>query len=59
MGIRFSERIQKRDSSQNKEHVPACAGPADRVCDEVCSLPLHPLMTDADVDFVASAVQGA
>ena len=30
---------------------------ADRVCEEICSLPLHPHMTDADVALVASAVQ--
>jgi dTDP-3-amino-3,4,6-trideoxy-alpha-D-glucose transaminase len=29
---------------------------ADRLCAEVCSLPLHPGLTDADVDFVASEV---
>jgi dTDP-4-amino-4,6-dideoxygalactose transaminase len=29
---------------------------ADRLCAEVCSLPLHPGLTDADVDLVASEV---
>jgi dTDP-3-amino-3,4,6-trideoxy-alpha-D-glucose transaminase len=29
---------------------------ADRVCDQVFSLPLHAYMTDADVDFVAAAI---
>ena len=29
---------------------------ADRLCAEVCSLPLHPGLTDADIDLVASAV---
>jgi len=29
---------------------------ADRVCDEICSLPLHPALTDADADAVAAAV---
>ncbi len=29
---------------------------ADRVCDEICSLPLHPALTEADVDAVAAAV---
>jgi dTDP-4-amino-4,6-dideoxygalactose transaminase len=36
------------------------AGPfpvADRVAGEVCSLPLHPHLTDADVDAVAAAIQ--
>jgi dTDP-4-amino-4,6-dideoxygalactose transaminase len=29
---------------------------ADRVCSEVCSLPLHPFLNDADAGFVAAAV---
>jgi dTDP-3-amino-3,4,6-trideoxy-alpha-D-glucose transaminase len=29
---------------------------ADRLCAEVCSLPLHPALTDTDVDFVAAEV---
>jgi dTDP-3-amino-3,4,6-trideoxy-alpha-D-glucose transaminase len=29
---------------------------ARRFCDEVCSLPLHPRLTDADVDLVAAEV---
>ncbi len=29
---------------------------AEQVCGEVCSLPLHPALTDADVDQVAAAV---
>jgi dTDP-4-amino-4,6-dideoxygalactose transaminase len=36
------------------------AGPcpvADRVTAEICSLPLHPQLADADVDHIASAVQ--
>lgn len=30
---------------------------ADRVASEVCSLPLHPALSDADADFVAAAVR--
>ncbi|MEO8480720.1 MAG: DegT/DnrJ/EryC1/StrS family aminotransferase [Acidobacteriota bacterium] len=30
---------------------------ADRVCDQVCSLPLHPFLSDADADRVVAAVQ--
>jgi dTDP-3-amino-3,4,6-trideoxy-alpha-D-glucose transaminase len=30
---------------------------ANRVCDEVCSLPLHPLLADAEIDTVADAVR--
>jgi dTDP-4-amino-4,6-dideoxygalactose transaminase len=30
---------------------------ADRVCDEVCSLPLHPYLSDAEVDRVIGAVR--
>jgi dTDP-4-amino-4,6-dideoxygalactose transaminase len=30
---------------------------AGRLCEEVCSLPLHPQLTDEDVDRVAAAVQ--
>jgi dTDP-3-amino-3,4,6-trideoxy-alpha-D-glucose transaminase len=30
---------------------------ADRLCAEVCSLPLHPGLTDADIDLVVSAVR--
>jgi dTDP-3-amino-3,4,6-trideoxy-alpha-D-glucose transaminase len=29
----------------------------DRVVDEICSLPLHPFLTDADADVVAGAVR--
>ncbi len=29
---------------------------ADRVCDEVCSLPLHPHLSDAEADAVAASV---
>jgi dTDP-4-amino-4,6-dideoxygalactose transaminase len=36
-------------------HPSACPV-ADRVCQEVCSLPLHPQLTDEDVDLVAAAV---
>jgi dTDP-4-amino-4,6-dideoxygalactose transaminase len=32
---------------------------ADRVCAEVCSLPLHPFLSDADADAVAEAVAHA
>jgi len=35
---------------------PADCPEADRLCREVCSLPLHPLLHDADVDRVASVV---
>lgn len=35
---------------------PSSCPIADRVCDQVCSLPLHPQMTDADVDWVVDAV---
>lgn len=31
---------------------------ASRVCDEVLSLPLHPALSDADVEYVASTVAG-
>ncbi len=37
---------------------PAPCPIADRVCAEICSLPLHPLMSNADVDMVAEAVMG-
>jgi len=30
---------------------------ADRVCDEVCSLPLHPHLSDDDADRVVAAVR--
>jgi dTDP-4-amino-4,6-dideoxygalactose transaminase len=36
---------------------PAACPIADRVCSEVCSLPLHPRLTDAEVDRVADAVR--
>lgn len=32
---------------------------ADRVCAEICSLPLHPFLSDADVDIVVEAVRGS
>jgi dTDP-3-amino-3,4,6-trideoxy-alpha-D-glucose transaminase len=38
---------------------PADCPVADRVCDEVVSLPLHPALADADVARVAAAVAGA
>jgi dTDP-4-amino-4,6-dideoxygalactose transaminase len=38
--------------------LPATACPiADRVCNEVCSLPLHPLLTDAEADAVTAAIR--
>ena len=37
---------------------PAACPVAERVCDEICSLPLYPRMGDSDVDVVASAVHG-
>ena len=37
-------------------YSPAACPIADRVCAEVCSLPLHPRLPDADVDVVAAAV---
>lgn len=37
--------------------TPSSCPVADRVCDEVFSLPLHPALTDAEVDRVAAAVQ--
>ena len=37
-------------------HRPAPCPAAERACDEVCSLPLHPFLGDADVDAVAEAV---
>jgi dTDP-4-amino-4,6-dideoxygalactose transaminase len=36
---------------------PAHCPVADRVCDEVCSLPLHPHLSDADADRVIEAVR--
>jgi dTDP-4-amino-4,6-dideoxygalactose transaminase len=38
---------------------PAECPLASRVCDEILSLPLHPGMTDDDVDHVAAAVSSA
>ena len=39
------------------KHLPAAAYPvAERVANEVCSLPLHPALLDADADIVAAAV---
>jgi dTDP-3-amino-3,4,6-trideoxy-alpha-D-glucose transaminase len=35
---------------------PACPA-AERAAAEVCSLPLHPLLSDEDADFVAAALQ--
>jgi dTDP-4-amino-4,6-dideoxygalactose transaminase len=37
-------------------YSPAVCPVADRVCAEVCSLPLHPRLSDADADMVAAAV---
>jgi dTDP-3-amino-3,4,6-trideoxy-alpha-D-glucose transaminase len=36
---------------------PASCPVADRVCGEICSLPLHPRLTDAEADIVADAVR--
>jgi dTDP-3-amino-3,4,6-trideoxy-alpha-D-glucose transaminase len=36
---------------------PAPCPIADRVCAEVCSLPLHPRLHDTDIDLVAEAVR--
>jgi dTDP-3-amino-3,4,6-trideoxy-alpha-D-glucose transaminase len=39
-------------------HLPPAHCPAaDRVCSDVCSLPLHPALSDADADLVAEAVR--
>ena len=39
-------------------HLPSPPCPiAERVADQVCSLPLHPLLSDADVEAVAAAIQ--
>jgi len=38
--------------------TPAQCPVADRVCAEVCSLPLHPQLTDAEALRVAAAVHG-
>lgn len=40
------------------EHLPAACPVAERTCEEICSLPLHPLLSDADVDAVIKAVNG-
>jgi dTDP-3-amino-3,4,6-trideoxy-alpha-D-glucose transaminase len=43
---------------QALRHLPSAPCPvAERVANEVCSLPLHPGLPDADADFVAAAVQ--
>jgi dTDP-3-amino-3,4,6-trideoxy-alpha-D-glucose transaminase len=39
--------------------APAACPIADRVCEEICSLPLHPFLTDEDADRVAAAVRHA
>jgi dTDP-3-amino-3,4,6-trideoxy-alpha-D-glucose transaminase len=39
--------------------APADCPVADRVCAEVCSLPLHPHLRDADLQTVAAAVRSA
>ena len=36
---------------------PAACPAADRLCAEVCSLPLHPYLTDADADLVLDAAR--
>jgi dTDP-3-amino-3,4,6-trideoxy-alpha-D-glucose transaminase len=36
--------------------APAACPTADRVCAEICSLPLHPALSDEDVDLVTDAV---
>jgi dTDP-4-amino-4,6-dideoxygalactose transaminase len=38
-------------------YAPAVCPIADRVCADVCSLPMHPRLSDADADTVAAAVQ--
>ena len=40
-------------SGQPSAHCPV----ADRVCQAVCSIPLHPRLTDTEVDMVAVAVR--
>jgi dTDP-4-amino-4,6-dideoxygalactose transaminase len=37
--------------------APAACPIADRVCNEVCSLPLHALLTDAEADAVTAAIR--
>ena len=37
---------------------PSSCPIADRVCTEVCSLPLYPQLGEDDVDFISDAVRG-
>ena len=37
--------------------APAACPVADQLCGEVCSLPLHPFLSDADADIVIEAVR--
>ncbi len=39
--------------------APAPCPAADRACAEILSLPLHPALTDADVDVVSAAIRAA
>ena len=53
---RALSRSRSRASRRSRTLAAPPCPVADRVCAEVCSLPLHPQLPDADVDVVAAAV---
>jgi dTDP-3-amino-3,4,6-trideoxy-alpha-D-glucose transaminase len=53
--VHYPITIPRQPAFRHLESAPCPV--ADRVADEVCSLPLHPRLPEEDVDFVAAALQ--
>jgi dTDP-4-amino-4,6-dideoxygalactose transaminase len=53
--IHYPVAIPKQPALAGEQ--PAACPIAERVCNEILSLPLHPALTDADVDAVAAVVR--
>jgi dTDP-3-amino-3,4,6-trideoxy-alpha-D-glucose transaminase len=54
--IHYPVAIHQQPALAGVGRVPSCPV-AERVCSQVCSLPLHPLLTDTDADMVISTVR--
>ncbi|MGE5834651.1 MAG: DegT/DnrJ/EryC1/StrS family aminotransferase [Acidobacteriota bacterium] len=53
--VHYPKSIPRQDALRHLANAPCPV--ADRVADEVCSIPLNPNLSDADVEVVAAAVQ--
>jgi dTDP-4-amino-4,6-dideoxygalactose transaminase len=51
-GIHYPVPLHRQPSVGSEAHLPV----TEEYVDEILSLPMHPQLSDADVDYVASAV---